>query len=70
MPFDSEWMTCALCNRQQQANPNVSSDWRTIDLGGRRFYVCPKHFPSDGASAKAYEKAYTKVLRKLLNRLG
>lgn len=65
VPFTGETMTCVMCARTQQSDPKVESGWRSIDYAGQRFYVCPKHFPPDGAPAKKFKQAYERVLAKI-----
>ena len=69
IPFMGEVMTCALCNKAQKSDPKIESNWRMLELNGQRFYVCPKHFPSDRASAREFSKAYQHVIRSLMNRM-
>lgn len=70
MPFHGEMMTCDLCGRQQKSDPDVSSNWTTVDLDGRRFYVCPKHLPLNDRATKAdFVKAWEHVLKSLMNRI-
>ncbi len=61
-------MTCALCGKQQQSDPHVESQWRYIEADGKGAYICPKHFPEDGASAQEFEAAYIKVFKTLFHK--
>jgi hypothetical protein len=65
VPFTGETMTCCMCGKEQPSDLKVESQWRAIDYGGRRFYVCPKHFPPDTAPSSKFAKAYEKILRKI-----
>lgn len=68
MTFHGELMTCVICGAQQDSDPAVESDWRYIEVGMKAGYVCPDHFPADGARAskgdwsKAYQVAFIAVL--------
>lgn len=64
--FMGETMICAICGRQGQSDPNKSDNWRAIDIGQERHYICPKHFPPDGSSAYDFQIAYAKVLNRLM----
>ena len=63
--FQGEMMTCCMCGKQQQSNPDQNSDWRIISLKNKNHYVCTDHFPPDGSSKEAFSEAYEKVLRHL-----
>jgi hypothetical protein len=63
--FKGETMTCVMCGKIEQSKPDTESNWRCLELNGKMHYVCPKHFPKDGASAKAFQKAYLKIFQKL-----
>ncbi|MAS33531.1 MAG: hypothetical protein CL610_05965 [Anaerolineaceae bacterium] len=63
--FQGEMMVCALCDRQQQSDPNVNSHWRVLELDNHVYYVCSKHFPPDWAKASDFKHAYKYVIRKL-----
>ncbi len=63
--FQGEMMTCALCGKQQQSDPHAESQWRCIEADGVSHYVCPAHFPPDGASAEQFKGAYIKVFTAL-----
>ena len=61
--FQGELMKCVLCGAEQKSDPSASSDWRAVDIGGKRFYACKNEFPMDGiGTTEAYEAAYRKFL--------
>jgi len=68
LPFTGEMMECVVCGAKEKSNPERSSDWRMVDVGGERFYVCPKELPPDGSSAKKFEKAYHDLLTVILQK--
>jgi len=39
-PFIGETMTCLLCGAMQRSDPEVSSNWRALQIEGRIFYAC------------------------------
>lgn len=56
-------MKCVICGAEKQSDPNVSSDWRAVDINGKRFFACKAEFPLDGiGTTKAFEAAYNKFL--------
>jgi len=61
-PFAGELMICIMCGRQEQSRPDQNSNWRAIELNGKRVYACPREFPPDGSPAKDFRKAYLKIL--------
>ncbi len=63
--FQGETLTCTLCGKQEQSDPHVESNWRYIEADSKGAYICPKHFPKDGASAKEFEAAYYYIFRTL-----
>jgi len=63
MAFQGELMICVVCGRIELSKPNHSSNWRAIDLNGKRVYACPNEFPPDDAPAADFERAYVKVLK-------
>lgn len=64
--FQGEMMTCGICEKQEQSDPNKSLNWRVIELDGKAHYVCPKHFPPDRSKASDFAHAYRYVLKKLM----
>jgi len=66
--FRGELMTCALCGKQERSSLETNTDWRALEIDGRRNYVCPTHFPPDGSSSRAFAKAYADVLARLTDR--
>ncbi len=66
--FNGELMICALCDKQQQHVISLDINWRLIQLDGRGYYICPDHFPTDGASIEAFTAAYENILRNLMSR--
>jgi hypothetical protein len=67
--FQGEMMTCGVCGKQQQSDPNVNSDWRLLELDGEKFYACTDHFPPDeGATQKDYAAAYESILRLMMDK--
>jgi len=58
-------MACALCNTIEQSSPDRNSDWRAVEINGRRFYVCPLHFPDDTQPSHEFCCAYLRVLEAL-----
>lgn len=68
LPFMGETMTCCMCGREAISDPEVESNWRAIDVDGKRYYVCPKHFPADDASVDAFSEAYLEIFRSILKR--
>lgn len=65
-PFSGEIMICVVCGRLEQSKPDYNSQWRAVDLNGKRHYACPREFPPDGSSAEDFEKAYTKIIRQAM----
>jgi hypothetical protein len=63
--FRGELMTCAICGKQEQSDPEVSSNWTVIEWEGLPFYVCPDHFPPPNSSKRAYALAYRKIFTHL-----
>lgn len=63
--FQSEQMTCVMCGKVQQADPDVESNWRCIQADGTKYYACTDHFPPDGASKAAFSSAYYQVFLKI-----
>jgi hypothetical protein len=72
MPFDGELMECSLCDAEQQHDPEARSDWRAMQFPGEDdvYYVCPAHFPPDGAGVDAFREAYLEVFIKLAELRG
>jgi len=68
--FTGETMCCILCDRQEKSDPRVESDWRCVVADGVRYYVCPDHFPPDGAGADAFRRVYDEVLRRIIELQG
>lgn len=67
--FQGEMMTCALCGKRQQSDPNVSSDWRVLQLDGQAFHVCTDHFPPDGAGKESFAVAYETIIKELIGKM-
>lgn len=65
-PFSGELMTCCMCARQERSHPTIKTEWRCLEVDGSRFYACPREFPPDGASAKAFKLAYSKILERII----
>ncbi len=65
--FQGETMTCCMCGKSQQSDPAVESNWRCLEVDRKPYYVCPVHFPADGASSLAFKEAYLAVLRKIID---
>lgn len=63
--FQGELMTCCMCGKQQQSDPDQNSDWRIVQVNGQQHYVCTDHFPPDDADAGAFSEAYQKILRHI-----
>ncbi len=63
--FQGELMTCCMCSKQHQSQPDQNSDWRIIELNAQKYYVCTDHFPPDGSSKEAFSEAYQKILRHI-----
>ncbi|MEO8608885.1 MAG: hypothetical protein ABI690_13420 [Chloroflexota bacterium] len=63
--FQGELMTCAMCGKEQQSQPDQNSDWRLLEVNGQKHYVCTDHFPPDGSSKEAFADAYEKILRHI-----
>jgi|GEM_PF-3203169 len=63
--FQGELMVCALCDAQERSNPETNTGWRALELEGKRFYVCARHFPPDGSPAAEFTVAYAAVLLAL-----
>lgn len=66
--FRGEKMTCAICGKQKRSNPQLSSNWRLVEVDGKPYYVCTKHFPPDTASATEFSVAYLKVFEVILGK--
>lgn len=64
--FQGELMVCIMCGQRKHSNPLTSSNWRAFATQGNTLYVCPNHFPDDGASAKSFDKAYRQVIERIL----
>ena len=61
--FQGELMRCVICGTEKKSDPSTSSDWRAVDIDGKRFYACSREFPADGiGTVDAYEDAYRKFL--------
>ena len=62
----------SLCDAEQQHDPKEESDWRAIQFPGeeRAYYICPAHFPEDGARADDFRDAYVAVVLELAKRRG
>jgi len=65
LPFTGEEMECIMCQNKELSSLKHESNWRCVQMDRELFYVCPRHFPDDGASAKQFEKAYRKVLKRI-----
>jgi|SRR3990172_13123232 len=63
-PFDGREMTCILCGKKEQSNPDpdILSDWRAVELNSDLCFACVDEFPPDGASKEEYEIAYARFL--------
>ncbi len=62
--FQGETMKCVICGIEKQSDPNVSSDWRAVDIDGKQFFACKQEFPPDGiGTTEAFEAAYRKFLK-------
>ena len=69
LPFMGELMTCVMCGKQEQSDPKVKSDWRTVEPDGVRYYVCPDHFPPDETGTREqFRQAYIAVFKKVLEK--
>lgn len=60
--FNGETMVCVFCGKERKSNPEVSSDWRGMELDDFMVYACPKHFPPDGARAGKFAKAHMRMM--------
>ena len=67
--FKDELMTCVMCGRQERCVPNISSQWRCIELENRKFYACPNEFPSDDSSAEEFKEAYIKIIKTISQKI-
>lgn len=66
LPFMGETMTCGMCGKVQQSDPKVESGWRALDVDGKRYHVCPDHFPPDATGTREQMRlAYVAILRKI-----
>jgi hypothetical protein len=65
LPFNGETMTCVMCGARQQSDPKIESQWRLLVVDGGQYYACPKEFPKDGSSVKAFRKAYMAVMVRI-----
>lgn len=65
--FQGESMTCCMCNKTQQSDPSIESQWTYIKINEHGFYVCPNCL-QDNPQAKRgnYETVYQKVLRRIM----
>ncbi len=68
--FSGELMTCSICNKEQQSDPEVESGWTYLELDGYGFYVCDKHLGKEHWTAKQHQKAYERVLRNLKRKVN
>lgn len=70
IPFAGETMTCILCGKKRESAPDITSDWRAVQLGEgegqRRYYGCPDHFPPDDGSREAFKAAYVVFMEKAI----
>lgn len=60
-PFAGQLMRCIVCDRQQQSDPTVESEWRCIQIENDLFYACPNEFPPSG-SEQDFKEAYEIVI--------
>jgi len=67
--FTGEPMVCILCGLEQVSDPKTSSDWRCIEIDGRRFYACAAEFPPDTARASEFAKVYMLFIRAAIEQL-
>lgn len=63
--FQGETMTCILCGKQDQSDPEGETGWRLLEADGVPYYVCPAEFPPDDADSEAFAAAYMTVLAKI-----
>ena len=66
--FQGEMMTCALCDKQEQSDPEAESQWRLLERDDREFYICPDHLPPDGSGVLAFKRAYDRIYAELMRR--
>jgi len=64
--FQGELMKCVLCGKEQKSDPNIHSDWRVVEVDGRRFYACREEFPADGATEEQFYQAYKRFMERAI----
>lgn len=60
--FTGQLMKCVVCNKQLRSHPEVETQWRCVEIDGRRFYACPREFPKDNKGKEAFQQAYQVVI--------
>src|SRR5262245_39448520 len=69
-PWDGRPIRCALCKRPGVAGERSVGEWRCLNADGVLHYLCPGHFPADGAGAEAFGAAYDLIFAALGLRIG
>ncbi|GEM_PF-6837975 len=69
--FQGEEMICAFCGAVQESDPGVESGWERVILDHglpSEFsrYICPKHLPKPGATAKRCSRIFERNLKRLI----
>lgn len=62
----STLMKCCVCGAEQRSDADGCTDWRVMEVAGRRFYFCPKETPRPGASAEEFAAAKARCQAKVL----
>lgn len=59
-------MHCVMCDKEEQSDPKVESNWTYIEVDGKGYYVCPDHIPVNALPIQ-YELAYGRIFKKILS---
>lgn len=62
--FQGEMMHCVMCDREQQSDPKVTSDWTVLEMDQQPFYCCPDCLQKN---AKDIASRYQAVIEKILS---
>jgi hypothetical protein len=69
VPFQGEMMHCIMCQKEEKSDPHVESGWTTIDLDGKRFYICPLHLGNPHWTRKEHKRNWESVMRRITSLL-
>lgn len=65
VPFMGEMMECCMCGLKEKSDPHVESGWTTIDVDGRRFYVCPLHLGNERWTRSQHKRNWEYVMLRI-----